>query len=209
MSNDKSMIPERLEEEVRKLGSPTAVAELIPVGKSTVYYWFSKGNITADHLVKLSMLGADIGYVLSGKRTPEVPSSICLVPRYEVRASAGPGNPVYDEEVINTFAFRQDWLKAKGLRADDLSIITVQGDSMSPRLQDGDLVLLDQSDADIKSGTAYVMRIDGELLVKFIQRLPGDKLQVSSANQDYPPFTVDAKNTVDVIGRVVCSSHEW
>lgn len=209
MSNNISEIRERLEEEVRKLGSPAAVANLMEIGKSTVYYWFKEGSITAEHLVRLGVLGADIGYVLTGKRTGQSHQDLVLVPRYSVRASAGPGNHVYDEEVMRTFAFQRDWLKRKGLKEEALSIISVQGDSMSGALEDGDLVLLDASDTEIKSGKAYVVRVEDELVVKYLQRLPGDKLQLSSHNQKYPPFTVDGAVNVDVVGRVVCSSHEW
>lgn len=209
MSNDISKIKGRIEEEVRKVGSPAAVATQMGVGKSTVYYWFEKGNITAEHLVRLSVLGADIGYILTGMRSGYTEQALVLVPRYEVRASAGPGNPVYDEQVSHTFAFQRDWLQKKGLKEENLSIISVDGDSMSGALEHGDLVLLDSSDIEIRSGKAYVVRIDDELVVKYVQRLPGDKLQLSSHNQKYPAFTVDGTVNVDVVGRVVCSSHEW
>lgn len=205
---------ERLQVSQSYLGSLGGVT-----GKTQGLYELDKRRPDAEYLAAVAHT-IDILYVVTGEYNVGGPQSqrsivdanihtLEFVPRYSVRASAGPGNHVYDEEVTHTFAFRRDWLQKKGLKPENLSIISVQGDSMSGVLEDGDLVLLDTSDIEIKSGNAYVVRIDGELVVKYLQRLPGDKLQLSSHNQKYPPFTVDGAVNVDVVGRVVCSSHEW
>lgn len=200
---------ERLDGAVRILGGPLKLSRMLEVSKGTIYNWLEKGNVPADKLIQMAVLGADVGYILSGIKTNETEQALVIIPRYSVRASTGFGNSVFDEGVTHSFAFRRDWLQKKGLKEDDLSIIAIQGDSMTPVLQEGDLVLLDASDTEIKSGKAYVVQVDSELVVKYVQRLPGDKIQLSSENQKYPPFTVDGISNVDIVGRVVCSSHEW
>lgn len=204
-----SNLLERMSEEVKRLGGPVSVAKALGVSKGTIYNWLDKGTAPLEKLVGLATLGADIGYIFSGYRTGE-DELLVFIPRYEVRASAGPGNHVYDEEVTRTFAFRCDWLHERGLKAHNLSVASVSGFSMEPDLHDGDIVLLDHSQTEIVSGKPYFTRIDNELLVKYLQRLPEGRLQLSSANPKWPPFTVGAESgEVEIIGRVICSSHEW
>ncbi|MEA3063038.1 MAG: hypothetical protein QOJ94_2819, partial [Sphingomonadales bacterium] len=65
--------------------------------------------------------------------------AIVSLPRLDLRASAGPGANADGETVAGTVAFVRTWLRRiPGVRAADLSIITVTGDSMAPTLIDGD-----------------------------------------------------------------------
>jgi len=97
--------------------------------------------------------------------------------------------------------------------AANLALVDVVGDSMETVLSEGDAVLIDLSQTDIISGKAYVIRIGDELLVKYLQHLPGDLIQVFSENSSiYPPFTVNVKDLeaeIFIIGRVVASAHMW
>ncbi|WP_175796705.1 S24 family peptidase, partial [Burkholderia anthina] len=72
-------------------------------------------------------------------------------------------------------------------------------------LNDRDVILIDRSQTSGMAGL-YVLRIDGEIIVKTLQRLPEGVLEVSSANPAYKPFTVNmSKPPSDfaIIGRVV------
>ena len=133
-------------------------------------------------------------------------SEFVFVPRYDVRAAAGHGAWNDDEKPQFTMAFRRYWIE-NFLRVSpkDLSVISVKGDSMEGVLNDRDSILVNHADNDPKEGV-YVLRIDGHLVVKRIQRLPGEVLKVSSTNPAYEPFTVDMKNPpqdFNVIGKVV------
>ena len=53
----------------------------------------------------------------------------------------------------------------------------------------------------------FVVRIGGELVVKYTQIMPGSKLLLKSANEIYEPFELDVAEPdadVEIIGRV-----EW
>ena len=133
-------------------------------------------------------------------------SEFVFVPRYDVRAAAGHGAWNDDEKPQFTMAFRRYWIdNFLRVSAKDLSVISVKGDSMEGVLNDRDSILVNHADNDPKEGV-YVLRIDGHLVVKRIQRLPGEVLKVSSTNPAYEPFTVDMKNPpqdFNVIGKVV------
>lgn len=129
-----------------------------------------------------------------------------FVPRYNLQASAGYGATTDDEKPVFSMAFRRYWI-VNYLRADphDLSVISVKGDSMEGVLNDRDVILINRSDTQATGGL-FVLRIDGDLVVKRVQRLPGSILKVTSANEAYEPFTVDINNPpsdFSVVGRVV------
>ncbi|WP_331694607.1 helix-turn-helix transcriptional regulator [Pandoraea sputorum] len=132
------------------------------------------------------------------------------IPRYDACASAGTGYWLGDEAQARfTMAFRRHWVE-NYLRAkpEDLSVLRVKGDSMEDVLFDGDNILINRADTAATDGI-FLITVDGELLVKRLQRLPGGRLQVISDNPDYPPFEVPIKEDDDqragfkVVGRVV------
>lgn len=136
------------------------------------------------------------------------PASGGLVPvkRVLVRASAGPGAIPDAEQAQHYFAFDERWLKAlTGAAADDLSIIRVEGDSMSPTLNDGDDILLDARGCDeqLRDGI-YVLRVDDSLLVKRLAIHPlGKRVTVQSDNPAYPDWPDCGLEQVHCIGRVI------
>ncbi len=95
---------------------------------------------------------------------------------------------------------------------DAQKIPIVRGDSMEPKLSDGDLILVDRAQRQIADGIAYVLRLGSDLLVKYVQRIGPNKVSLLSANTFYPPREIDADGLdgeVEIIGRVVASMHEW
>lgn len=129
-----------------------------------------------------------------------------FVPRYNLQAAAGYGASTDGEKPVFSMAFRKYWI-TNYLHADpkDLSVISVKGDSMEGVLNQRDVILVNHAECNPGSGL-YVVRLDGDLIVKLLQRLPGGRLTVNSANAAYHPFEVDLNNPPDdfeVIGRVV------
>jgi phage repressor protein C with HTH and peptisase S24 domain len=133
-------------------------------------------------------------------------SEFVFIPRYSVKAAAGHGQAVTDEAPTHTMAFRRYWIE-NYLHANptDLSVLSVKGDSQQGMLNDRDVILIDRSQTSGSVGL-YVLRIDGDVIVKTLQRLPGGILKVSSANPAYEPFEVNmdqAPSDFAIIGRVV------
>lgn len=77
-----------------------------------------------------------------------------------------------DETPMFTVSFRRYWV-VNHLKADpkQLSVISVQGDSMEGVLNDKDIILVNHGDREPREGI-YVLRLDGQLIVKRVQRLP-------------------------------------
>ncbi|RYE00909.1 MAG: S24 family peptidase, partial [Sphingomonadales bacterium] len=79
------------------------------------------------------------------------------------------------------------------------SMIAVQGDSMSPLLEDGDEILVDGDQRAVKGrGGVFVLRLDGELMVKRLRPAVGGVELIS----DNPAYPVRFVRDVEVLGRV-------
>ena len=121
--------------------------------------------------------------------------------------SAG-GGLVPDDSVAMRLAFRRDWFSKKG-NPSDMSLIRVSGDSMSPTLLSGDLVLVDHSHKSISSqGGIYAISIDHEILIKRLQLLFEEgKILVISDNKKYPSQEISA-DKITINGKVIWYARE-
>lgn len=139
---------------------------------------------------------------------PSVPDGFILVPRYEVRASAGNGALVHSEQIVDYLAFKADWVRnTLGVAQNDLALISVKGDSMEPSLSNDDLILVDMRKNRVEDNAIYVLQLDGTLLVKRIQHKLDGSLHVMSDNPRYEAEVVgvDRAAELHVLGRVVWS----
>lgn len=145
------------------------------------------------------------------KGNPVDVSEFVFIPRYNVKASAGHGAAPGADKPPLPMAFRRYWIdNFLGVNPRNLAVIAVKGDSMEGVLSNRDVILVNQ--ADCKPGTGlYVLRMDGDLFVKRVQRLPGETLEVTSANEAYRPFTIDMTSPpgdFEIIGRVVWAGRQ-
>ncbi|AAU90925.1 prophage MuMc02, peptidase, family S24 [Methylococcus capsulatus str. Bath] len=145
------------------------------------------------------------------QRQPAVysPDDYVALPLYDVRAAAGGGVVPDTENVVDFLHFKKAWLRTE-LRSspDDLYLIYVDGESMEPTLCKGDVILVNHRDKfQGRDGGIYVLRLDGALLVKRLQRKMGGIIKVTSDNPVYEPFEVGAQDLdradFSIIGRVV------
>lgn len=207
-------IGERLKSERVRIGiAPTEFAALCGVSRTTQFNYEAGGRAPdADYLQRANKAGVDVQFVITGQRTGgDGGDNFVVISSHAVAASAGPGAVNGDHADVDGLSFSRKWLSKRGLNPANLKVIDVVGESMLPRLSDGDKVLVDVSDTSPKSGRAYVLLQGDELLVKYCQLLPEGLLRVSSANSDYPTYDIDLSKThgVSIVGRVRASTHEW
>lgn len=133
------------------------------------------------------------------------PHELVMVPRYDVRASAGGGALIHSELIVDYLAFRQEWVSKMGLIRKKLALIEVQGDSMEPALQNDDLVLIDLRVSGLAADGIYVLQHRGHLLVKRIQCKFDGSVVIKSDNPAYESEVLkpDEAETLIVVGRVV------
>ncbi len=134
------------------------------------------------------------------------------VHRLNVNLSAGSGAENGDFGVVETLAFRRDWLRKIGVSPAAAVLVKVLGESMQPSLQDGDLALVDTTQRMPRSGDVYaVTDIDAQTLVKRVDSLGSEGLLLRSDNPDFAPLIRlgDDASRVVIHGRVMWSGHVW
>lgn len=138
-------------------------------------------------------------------------SEFSRIPAYDVRASAGDGAYVDEEQRIGDFAFRRDWLREKGLQEKDLALVRADGDSMEPAISDGDLLLVDMSQKSLAKEGIFVVRLDDRLVAKRLQLDFTGGVYIKSENPAYETIHLgqEDRERLDVVGRVVWAGVEF
>lgn len=140
------------------------------------------------------------------KRAMEQASSLVLVPRHDVQASAGGGSLIHDESIVDHLAFKREWItQSLGCSPEKICVIQVRGDSMTPTINDADLLLLDLRMLSQRSEGVYVIQLQGSLLVKRLRFKINGSVEVISDNARYGTETLTSKDAeqLTVLGRVV------
>ena len=125
----------------------------------------------------------------------------------DVRASAGPG--AFHDGLAEA---KQIWLFADPIvrhefraRAEDLHVITIDGDSLEKLLSSGDRIVLDTSQPVPVPPGIFVIWDGMGVVAKRVEHVPQSdppKVVIRSINPAYPTYERDAEE-VNIIGRVV------
>jgi len=125
-------------------------------------------------------------------------------------ASAGPGAVNEDfPEVLQEVDIAEWQVRAQiGFvpQGERVQLITVRGDSMSPGINNGDVVMVDTSISGYDGDGVYLLNMHGTTIVKRLQLLP-DGLHIISTNKEYLPFRLlpEEMDTVHVGGKVLAT----
>ncbi|MGM0769962.1 MAG: XRE family transcriptional regulator [Pseudomonadota bacterium] len=215
-------IGERLAE-IRGSKSQGAFADELGIHKNSLGH-YERGNRVPDAevLLKLVEMGFDANWILTGKGSPRpeatstnlnqdleklkrLDEEFALIPGYNVQVAAGHGAIAGDEAPTRELAFRRKWLRFRGFHEQDLALVFAKGDSMEPTISDNETVMVDTSEKKLRDGHIYVIRNGDHLLVKRIQTLWNDGVQLLSDNKEYPPQEISSSDleSLEVIGKVV------
>lgn len=127
-----------------------------------------------------------------------------LVRVFNVEASAGHGAVVDVEKHVSNLAFSDQYLREMtNAKGNQLAAIRVRGDSMSPTIQAGDMVVIDLTKTNLDYEGLFVIRAGENLLIKRIGR--GSRrtsVMVISDNSSYPPVDTEC-GELDVVGKVI------
>ena len=128
------------------------------------------------------------------------------IKRYDVRASAGPGDIVESEKRYGSVALDKDFIRqVLHRRRDDLVSIEARGDSMEPTIHDGEVLIVDVSVKEVQNGCVYLLRVNDDLLVKRLSLRMDGSVMVRSDNDKYEPEAIQPseRTTLHVVGQVV------
>lgn len=125
------------------------------------------------------------------------PAGLTL-PLFELpRPSAGFPSPAmdYEEKVVD--------LNAVLIQHKESTFLTrAEGQSMSPRINDGDLLVVDKR-AEIKNGDIIIIGIHNNFFVKIFNRHTDGSIQLLSVNSDYEPINFPDEDPFAPLGKVI------
>lgn len=88
---------------------------------------------------------------------------------------------------------------------DQLFAMKINCDSMSPDIKPDSLVLVNQKKKNITYDGIFIVRFGNVIRMKLIQKLPNNRLHLTTVNKKYDPVEIDLDEVEDfqVLGRIV------
>jgi phage repressor protein C with HTH and peptisase S24 domain len=125
-------------------------------------------------------------------------SSEVRLPIMRVVASAGHGSSVLKEEIKEQMTLSSALMRGLRLTAGETYLMYARGESMEPLIKGGELLICSTAERHLKGQDGvYVVRLEGDVLVKHVQRLPGNRVRIFSENRNYEPFEVALNDGID------------
>lgn len=218
MKTSKEIRHQNLLKLVEENKSQSALAAKIKKSEQQVNSWV-KGKGIGDALARdiEKAFGKPTGWFdnqhnesgVADTRAEYQSNNIVTISRIDAQGSMGFGALVPDyEDVIDHVSVNKRWLSENFTISapGNLKLATGYGDSMSPTISDGDIILIDTGVAEIKMDAVFVLERDGELFIKRIQRmLDGSFLVISDNRQAYDPYPMTNKDfsNIRVCGRAL------
>ena len=138
--------------------------------------------------------------------TPDKSDGLVTIKYLDIDCAAGDGTVPADETETKELVFRRYFLTQMGVSPQCARLVRVRGNSMTPRLHDGDLIAVNTGIRAITDGDIFVIRHEDMLRIKRLYRLPGGGVRLRSDNhEEYPDEILskeEAERSLTIIGRV-------
>lgn len=185
----------------------TRICELI--GRKIYYLNDVKrngGNMPSEYIEKIAaMLSTTPEYLCDETEDQEIPpeSGKRRIRRIPVFGNVAAGVPI--TAITDIEDYEEMW-EDEASRYGDLFALRIKGDSMEPKISNGDVVIV-KSQPDADTGDIAIIRINGdEATCKKIKKTP-DGLMLISTNPEYDPMFFSSKDVeslaVVILGKVV------
>ena len=83
--------------------------------------------------------------------------------------SAGNGAVIHSDAANGSLTYRKDWIRQNGWSPNNLVVVRCKGDSMEPRVGDGDVVLINTAFEKIIDNKIYAINYAGEAKIKRLE----------------------------------------
>lgn len=144
-------------------------------------------------------LGVTVDYLLGKEEISEAKLTLPEFKEIPVLGKVAAGVPIEAQEnIIGTVVTEKN-----------VFALRISGDSMSPRIMDGDIVLVHQQE-NANDGDIVIAMVDGEVTCKMLKK-NAYGVTLVPFNAAYAPFIYTGQQAEDlrILGKVVESRHEW
>lgn len=191
----------------RTLGKAIGVS-----GASIVQWTNDKTKPRENALAGLAAyFGVTPGWLLFGDDAPLAKSSIddgeyLTIPVLDQHAGCGSMVLSQEMQVVKMIKVAKEWFRQRAssfTSFKNLHIVVASGDSMAPTVNDGDIVIIDSSQKEIRSDAVYSLCYGDSVYLKRVQRHPNGHVLLISDNPRYSPMELGDQDSLTVVGRVV------
>lgn len=202
------------------------LADAVGMSQPALYNTESGRNKSSTKIVDFaSVLGVSPDWILYGKEmsnaeinssqiltwddNSRVPDDIVAIPYLNgcsLSAGTGAVNAYIPYEGAKLW-FAKSFLKRRCSDISKVFSIDVKGDSMSPRFDEGGIVVIDSLNNKFEDGKVFAIHYDDQDFIKVLRWMPDGKILVVSENEIYKPFEVKAEE-LQIIGRVIAYQKE-
>lgn len=167
------------------------------ISQTLFQYTSGKSKVNSEILKRLAELGADVHYILTGEKIIEKI-------REDIIEEIGNNTKGYDYPIIEKLegGGNKGTSNVSGVisftheKKHGCVVMRVNGDCMSPTIEEGDLVLIDKT-LPIYDGAIVAAKLKtGEEFIKRYRELPGGYIQFDCDNFIYDPITLKKKEPV-------------
>ncbi len=188
-------------------------------GNGAVSLWKTRSKVPykeCDYIADKT--GRSLDWLINGgepqieeqAKLQNVESNLVMVKEYDVHLSAGSGAyPSGHVLQLEERPFSVTWMRKKGLKPDNLSLVRVSGDSMEPLLKDKGIVMINHAIKTPSDAYPFAVRVEDSLYIKRVLKL-GNKLILKSVNPTYSDMTIPIDECdCEIIGAIVWHAHSW
>ena len=201
--------------------SQAALGKACGVSRNAVSQWESGETRPASaRLLKIAAVtGMDAEWLLAGRgnmgKTPPKGDEASMedyhrtvaMSEFDAKVGAGGGTNIEDVHKVAEWQIPIAWARTE-LRgeAEDLMIVTVEGDSMMPTIGPGEKVIINHTMLTPSPGGIFALWDGLATVVKRIEYIPNSepaRIRIISDNERYDSYERSAEE-IHIIGRVVC-----
>lgn len=187
----------------------------LSAGKGSKHTITGVGNVVAENAtvyttpdeIKLASFQPAINV------TTEKDSNFVAIKQYRsISLSAGAGSNIDTEKHESLMYFKKSWMNYKGLNEKTCVVVYARGESMSPAINDGSVVLVNTEEKNIIDGKFYALNYSDQARIKLLYKQIDGSVLIKSINPD-PSYAdeilkPDELEYLHIIGRVVWVGNE-
>lgn len=196
---EKRILAEKLVMLTEYAGGRAKAADIMDVAPTTVDN-YRAGKTQPKILELLKLLNAahhPVDYVLQGTEYYHLVTSPDdddvgnhdFIPKYDIQAMGGNGSFELAPKILSYVTFDKTWFEKYAPPNSVLHAIDVNGDSMAPTLNAGDMVIVNTNTVSIEDalsqGGIFVLSVRGDFKVKRLQPMIDGSLRMISDNPRY------------------------
>ncbi|WP_261666922.1 S24 family peptidase [Erwinia mallotivora] len=185
--------------------SKAELARIAGVSPQAVNNWFKRGEIGKDSAIKIAAeTGLNLSWILGEGDNPTT-SEVEIVGNLKDGLIPVIGDAVLGMDgLIDMMEFHAGWLRIYSEDKDAYGV-RVRGDSMWPRIQSGEFVVIEPNTTIHSGDEVFIRTKDGHNMIKLLNYNRSGDYQFTSINNDHKPFTlaVDQVEKVHFVSGII------